>query len=623
MRYSRQALCGLALVALAAAMLVRPTPSQENDPAAPGREERILKQLQDDKPCLRFQAVYCLLHVKDPTPLLPAVRAVAEDEAEDFRVRQAALTVLSDSGVELPEVTLDLRQAVLTPGDAAERDTALYTLRRTEGDEAALEVLGSLLESEDASERLWAARALRSVGGQAKTELIMAHLDDPDDMVRVELAQTLAREGETALAVTTFAELLGSPDEDVVRRALGRLGTQGPVALAALDHITERLTHESGAVREQALRALRRVGADAQAASVEIIASLHTAVVQREIWQCARALLDVAGPEAAAAEALARGQDDDEGAHEAMLNCIIALAGVVPPELLEASLGDLVREIQDNAYGLRPACAHALGSLGSLREAVDELVAVLGDPPSEEDVDALRMAFAAAIKGNRRHSGPVPIDLLAPEAPQRGGLDPVPVLTDLLAHESPVVRSLAAGALGDVETGADALPMLVRVSENDPDEGVRDRASMAVAALDPEEATLPDTPLAVTESNAKQVCLGLLSFAIDYDGYLPGCTWVDGILPYMKSHAIMRSAGNPEQYPGFALNAKVAGLEVSEIEQPGATVLIFEAEDALNHTLGVADDVADWHDGHVVVGFVDGHVEELPVEEVRELLSPE
>ena len=171
----RLALTSLALVALlaAAAMLMKPASGQENqlampgDPAAPGREDRILRQLGADKVHLRLQALYCVSYVADATPLLPAIRAIAEDENDEIRVRQAALTVLAQEGADVPEVTLDLRQAVLTPGDDSARWSAFYTLRETEGVGAALhqQRLGRIEDGPAGSLPVLDAALLGGLGG--------------------------------------------------------------------------------------------------------------------------------------------------------------------------------------------------------------------------------------------------------------------------------------------------------------------------------------------------------------------------------------------------------------------------------------------------------------------------
>lgn len=62
----------------------------------------------------------------------------------------------------------------------------------------------------------------------------------------------------------------------------------------------------------------------------------------------------------------------------------------------------------------------------------------------------------------------------------------VPALVELLAHDSPGIRESAANWLGSIGSqAATALPALQKIQANDPDEGVRDAASEAIAKIRP------------------------------------------------------------------------------------------------------------------------------------------
>jgi prepilin-type processing-associated H-X9-DG protein len=123
-------------------------------------------------------------------------------------------------------------------------------------------------------------------------------------------------------------------------------------------------------------------------------------------------------------------------------------------------------------------------------------------------------------------------------------------------------------------------------------------------------------------SNEKQLALGFLMYAQDFDEVLPGGNWVDDLKPYLKNEEIYRNPAQLDASLGYAMNAKLAGMALADVPDPSQTVLLFEAAGAENKPLGDFGDVLATHPGNMcVVAFVDGHVQAVPYEQAVELLQ--
>jgi len=87
---------------------------------------------------------------------------------------------------------------------------------------------------------------------------------------------------------------------------------------------------------------------------------------------------------------------------------------------------------------------------------------------------------------------------------------------------------------------------------------------------------------AQSQSRLKQVDLGMLVYANDYDGVLPLANqWMDEMDPYIKrDDAIYRSPAvqlkNPTAY-GYAFNQVVAGQQATELASPATTISFFDS----------------------------------------------
>jgi prepilin-type processing-associated H-X9-DG protein len=120
--------------------------------------------------------------------------------------------------------------------------------------------------------------------------------------------------------------------------------------------------------------------------------------------------------------------------------------------------------------------------------------------------------------------------------------------------------------------------------------------------------------------NVKQLSIAMRIYAADNQNHYPAATnWCDTL----RSHAGMTNVFHcPADFSGgrcsYAFNAQLAEAEVDKVA-PG-TVMIFEANGGWNVSGGEALMLATPRHGHLmVVGFADGHVEQLPASRLSQL----
>jgi prepilin-type processing-associated H-X9-DG protein len=114
-------------------------------------------------------------------------------------------------------------------------------------------------------------------------------------------------------------------------------------------------------------------------------------------------------------------------------------------------------------------------------------------------------------------------------------------------------------------------------------------------------------------NNVKQLNLGLIMYSSDNKDTFPsGNAWCDALRPYLggSTNAFICPLGASGQRCHYALNSRLAGSSMKDIQAPAQTVLIFEIDGGWNVSGGRERLVArPRHTGAYVVGFVDGHVE--------------
>jgi prepilin-type processing-associated H-X9-DG protein len=114
-------------------------------------------------------------------------------------------------------------------------------------------------------------------------------------------------------------------------------------------------------------------------------------------------------------------------------------------------------------------------------------------------------------------------------------------------------------------------------------------------------------------NNVKQLNLGLIMYATDNKDQFPaGDAWCDALRPYLggSTNAFICPLGESGQRCHYALNSRLAGSSMKEIQAPAQTVLVFEIDGGWNVSGGRERlPASPRHTGAYVVGFVDGHVE--------------
>ncbi|MFQ5808696.1 MAG: hypothetical protein ACE5JM_03665 [Armatimonadota bacterium] len=125
------------------------------------------------------------------------------------------------------------------------------------------------------------------------------------------------------------------------------------------------------------------------------------------------------------------------------------------------------------------------------------------------------------------------------------------------------------------------------------------------------------------QGNVKQLCMAAHKHAGDAGQMLPTEQWQDQLDPYLKNRAIYACPDTPGNVIGYAINEALIGARIADVKRPSETVLFFESDQAQELPFGGPDAVTGppRHDGHVVVGFVDGHVQRVSPEELRALLA--
>ncbi len=124
-------------------------------------------------------------------------------------------------------------------------------------------------------------------------------------------------------------------------------------------------------------------------------------------------------------------------------------------------------------------------------------------------------------------------------------------------------------------------------------------------------------------SNLKELSLGALMYAEDYDGFAPPLqSWNVAILEYTKNTEIYHCPTEFNQTdPSYALENRLHGIVLKELENPDRTVMLFESRSGKNlfggH--GLLPDPPRHLLGNSI-GFVDGHVKSCKKEMINELI---
>jgi len=108
-------------------------------------------------------------------------------------------------------------------------------------------------------------------------------------------------------------------------------------------------------------------------------------------------------------------------------------------------------------------------------------------------------------------------------------------------------------------------------------------------------------------SNTKQIGLGILMYANDYDEVWPmRDNWCDAVDPYIKNREVFRCPTAPQRDNGYAYNDSLSMLSLGVIPSPRETPLAFDATGGWNAAGG--RDLLDFrHNSGANIVFGDGH----------------
>jgi prepilin-type processing-associated H-X9-DG protein len=109
-------------------------------------------------------------------------------------------------------------------------------------------------------------------------------------------------------------------------------------------------------------------------------------------------------------------------------------------------------------------------------------------------------------------------------------------------------------------------------------------------------------------SNLKQIEVGLMMYAEDWDDNLPAAShWSEQCYPYVKNEQIWHCPEAKSPY-SYAYNQALNALKLSDMAEQTLTVNLFESDATTwNASGGIANVAGNRHDGGSNYGFLDGH----------------
>jgi prepilin-type processing-associated H-X9-DG protein len=121
-------------------------------------------------------------------------------------------------------------------------------------------------------------------------------------------------------------------------------------------------------------------------------------------------------------------------------------------------------------------------------------------------------------------------------------------------------------------------------------------------------------------SNLRQIALGMMMYAADYDERMPiADRWCDVTEPYIKNESIYNCPADSEPW-SYAMNFKLSRQGMGKIEMPSDTIMQFETEPSRKNAYdkdqpfpGVTMALPARHGEFNNFAFADGHVKaEIP-----------
>ncbi len=119
-------------------------------------------------------------------------------------------------------------------------------------------------------------------------------------------------------------------------------------------------------------------------------------------------------------------------------------------------------------------------------------------------------------------------------------------------------------------------------------------------------------PGTITISNLKQMAIGSMIYAADWDDKLPTADWQKQLGPYTKNRHLFVSPMSTKAKPSpYTFNPALFGKNLRSVKKPSETVLIYEGSKGI---------IAFLYNSRGAVAFVDGHVKLVTKIEAAKLL---
>jgi len=111
------------------------------------------------------------------------------------------------------------------------------------------------------------------------------------------------------------------------------------------------------------------------------------------------------------------------------------------------------------------------------------------------------------------------------------------------------------------------------------------------------------------QSNLKQLALGMMMYAQDYDERYPVAErWTSVLDPYLRNTLIFACPARPSLRWGYAMAESVSEAPMKVITAPAQTPLLFDSDLGMPGAADSPSRAAFRHPGGANVAFVDGHV---------------